>query len=212
MLLDPQEDYNEAIIGVYSTPRGGVAVYDYQYLVDAEYQSYKDESKNSSKSNDKEIREEAEEYINFNTLRAVQGLYEHRGPIIVRRAYKEELDEMDNYLIIKGQRYLVLASGRHFKSQDEDEKGTHHRTLKKPAKNNAGICVGTCLLEEEDDKDEETREKPKEPAKKQSKESPRHLSVPIDQADLSFMTKDGRKYVKNPNQRDLLPCPSGGRQ
>ena len=161
MLLDPQEDYNEAIIGVYSTPRGGVAVYDYQYLVDAEYQSYKDEGKDSSKSNDKEIREEAEEYINFNTLPSVQGLHEHRGPIIVRRTYEEELDERDNYLIIKGQRYLVLASGLHFKSQDygdedqdEDEEGTHHGTLKKSAKNNAGICVGMCLQDEEEDKDD----------------------------------------------------------
>ena len=34
MLVEPQEHYNGAIIGVYSTPMGGVAVYDYQYLVD----------------------------------------------------------------------------------------------------------------------------------------------------------------------------------
>ena len=43
-LLNPQEDYNEAIIGVYSVPEGGVAVYDLDYLVNATYRSYKEET------------------------------------------------------------------------------------------------------------------------------------------------------------------------
>ena len=63
-LLNPQENYNEAIIGVYLTPKGGVVVYNYGYLVDATYQSYKEERQEFLKLNDKELREDAEEHVN----------------------------------------------------------------------------------------------------------------------------------------------------
>ena len=57
MLVEPQEHYNGAIIGVYPTPMGGVAVYDYQYLVDTMCQSYKDKSKDlSTKQSGKQLR------------------------------------------------------------------------------------------------------------------------------------------------------------
>ena len=74
-LLNPQENYNEAIIGVYSAPEGGVAVYDIDYLIDATYRSYKEEMQDSLKLNDKELREMTERHITSYALQVAKGMY-----------------------------------------------------------------------------------------------------------------------------------------
>ena len=192
-LLNPQENYNEAIIGVYSAPEGGVAVYDIDYLIDARFRSYKEEIQDSLKLNDEELREDAEKHITSYALRVAKGMYGVRGPIIVRKARDIEEDVTKDYLAVKGQRYSVLKSGKHFKKKDhegeegkeEDNNEGTRGTLQKPVKNKFGIYLGTCIPDEEED-DDKTQEKPKQPAKKKSKE--RDKTTPKKKAD-----KKGRK-------------------
>ena len=119
-LLNPQENYNVAIIGVYSAPEGGVAVYDIDYLIDARFRSYKEEIQDSLKLNEEELREDAEKHITSYALRVAKGMYGVRGPIIVRKARDIEEDVTKDYLAVKGQRYSVLESGEHFKKKDRE--------------------------------------------------------------------------------------------
>ena len=213
-LLNPQENYNEAIIGVYSAPKGGVAVYDIDYLIDATFRSYKEEIQDSLKLNEEELREDAEKHITSYALRVAKGMYGVRGPIIVRKARDIEEDVTKDYLAVKGQRYSVLESGKHFKKKDregeegeeeDNNKGTRG-TLQKPIKNKFGIYLGTCIPDKEED-DDKTQEKPKQPAKKKSKASLRHLSVPLAQANLSFMTEHQINTIKNSTSMEYHPFP-----
>ena len=50
--------------------QGGVAIYDYNYLVDVMYRSYKEDGDDFLKLDDKELRMKADQDIDFNMIGA----------------------------------------------------------------------------------------------------------------------------------------------
>lgn len=109
MLFDP-DSLDAAIVGVQALASGEcVAVYNYKAIVD---QYLRD---GGSSLEDEDARLEVEEFVDFNTLRAVPYMGE-RSPIIVSEVRKDEPpDEIDPddppvYLTLQDKKWLVVES------------------------------------------------------------------------------------------------------
>lgn len=90
------------VVGIYNTSNGAVAIYDYDLLVNLEM------------GGGEATRQEAEEWIDYNTVRSLEYMKDPRGPIIAKQVPAGENPGIYGYgevtIPINGDTYVVIAS------------------------------------------------------------------------------------------------------